>query len=222
MQDEVRIWPFFVLNTWINDSQKLRELTASELLTLQEERDNQRSWREDHDKLTFIICLKDVNVPCDTERTTGSVPTEWMIGDINLFLKEVESESDMGDARDITGEINLMIAEPSARGKAYGIEALKTFLWYVMEHQSNILEEFARGKHCRAQNLLSLEAKIGKNNIQSIKLFERVGFKKVSETPNYFEEFDFALSLASSRKYIQGLLSDMAVSVQPYTHAKRR
>jgi RimJ/RimL family protein N-acetyltransferase len=209
-----------VLNTWINDSQKLRELTASELLTLQEEHDNQRSWRGDHDKLTFIICLKDVKVPCDTERSTGSTHTEFMIGDINLFLKEVESESETADARDVTGEINLMIAEPFARGKGYGIEALKTFLWYVMEHQSNILEEFAREKHCREQNFKSLGAKIGKSNIQSIKLFERVGFRKVSETPNYFEEFDFALSLASSRSYIQGLLGDMAVSVQPYTRAK--
>jgi hypothetical protein len=34
----------------------MQEATASERLTLEEEYENQESWRASHDKLTFIIC----------------------------------------------------------------------------------------------------------------------------------------------------------------------
>jgi RimJ/RimL family protein N-acetyltransferase len=195
------------------------------LLNLQEEHDNQCSWREDNDKLTFIICFKDSaassvsenatdpNLEASYARRQPEDDKDLMMGDINLFLKEIESESETGSAGDVTGEINLMIAEPSARGKGHGIEALKTFLWYIVEYRSKILEEFAQEKHFRVHNLVSLEAKIGKNNAPSIKLFEKLGFKKVSEEPNYFGEFDFTLSLESN---IEDGLRDMIVSVQPY------
>jgi RimJ/RimL family protein N-acetyltransferase len=209
----------------LNGLQQLRELTASEPLNLQEEHDNQRSWREDNDKLTFIICFKDTTAAsvsdsaADSNLEASSVirqsedNPDVMMGDINLFLKEIEPESETGSAGDVTGEINLMIAEHSARGKGYGIEALKTFLWYIVQYRSKILEEFAQGKHFRVRNLVSLEAKIGKNNTPSIKLFERLGFTKVSEEPNYFGEFDFTLSLESN---IEDGIRDMVVSVQPY------
>jgi len=39
---------------WMSN-EELRQLTASEELTLDEEYAMQRSWREDDDKLTFII-----------------------------------------------------------------------------------------------------------------------------------------------------------------------
>ncbi|RWA03124.1 hypothetical protein EKO27_g11980, partial [Xylaria grammica] len=40
---------------WMQN-EDLREATASDLLTLEEEYENQQSWRTAHDKLTFIVC----------------------------------------------------------------------------------------------------------------------------------------------------------------------
>lgn len=45
-----------------------------------------------------------------------------MIGDVNLFLNDAD------DAR--CGEVEIMIAEESARKKGHGIETLYTFLRY--------------------------------------------------------------------------------------------
>ena len=45
-----------------------------------------------------------------------------MIGDVNLFLNDVDDIH--------CGEIEIMIAEITARRKGYGIEALCTFVRY--------------------------------------------------------------------------------------------
>lgn len=53
------------------------------------------------------------------------VGIESMIGDVNLFLNDAE------DAH--CGEIEIMIAEGTARQKGYGIETLCTFMRYGNE-----------------------------------------------------------------------------------------
>ena len=66
-------------HAWMQDPELLR-LTASEKLTLEEERANQISWREDPAKLTFIALLR--------ERCFGAgepFPVGAMAGDVNLF-----------------------------------------------------------------------------------------------------------------------------------------
>ena len=45
-----------------------------------------------------------------------------MIGDVNLFLNDPDDSQ--------CGEIEIMIAEPSARQKGFGLETLQTFLRY--------------------------------------------------------------------------------------------
>ena len=68
----------------------LREMTASEALSLEEEYANQASWRDDPTKLTFILChpapQRTTAAPAELAQCTYD--SEDMIGDVNAFLKE--------------------------------------------------------------------------------------------------------------------------------------
>ncbi|XP_054544946.1 alpha/beta-tubulin-N-acetyltransferase 9 isoform X3 [Talpa occidentalis] len=98
-------------------SEELQRLTASEPLTLEQEYAMQRSWREDVDKCTFIV------LDADKWRAQPASPEEsCMAGDVNLFL------TDRGDPT--LGEIEVMIAEPSCRGRGFGTEAVLMMMSY--------------------------------------------------------------------------------------------
>eukprot|EP00041_Stephanoeca_diplocostata_P017593 m.358113 g.358113 ORF g.358113 m.358113 type:complete len:147 (-) comp20757_c0_seq19:2373-2813(-) len=86
-------------------SQELQELTASEPLSLDQEYEMHGSWRTDADKCTFIVTSA---MPKDTYLSAAD-EIELMVGDVNLFLNDAD------DA--MAAEIDVMIAEPSARGK---------------------------------------------------------------------------------------------------------
>ncbi|KAI0835375.1 GNAT domain-containing protein [Hypoxylon sp. FL0890] len=112
---------------WMEDA-AIREATASERLTLEEEYENQVSWREASDKLTFIICEPiapafngDVdehdnqsqqeqnhhhsNQKLDAPKVVAGIADTpgRMVGDINLFLTPWE---DPEDDKETNGEIN--------------------------------------------------------------------------------------------------------------------
>ncbi|KIW72070.1 hypothetical protein PV04_00291 [Phialophora macrospora] len=89
---------------WMKDPH-IQEATASEPLTLAEEHAMQRSWRNDGDKLTFIICrpfhrmhtngddnLADHGTVASWDHARLEAELDAMVGDVNLFISTVEGE----------------------------------------------------------------------------------------------------------------------------------
>lgn len=196
---------------WMSSSQ-LRMLTASEELTLEEELDNQKSWREDSDKLTFISvdasswnqrnrqlgaareeqnCKQDVIATIDDEDAT-------MRGDVNMFFQEDEA-----NASHILGEVNIMVANPSARGKGFGKRVLLIFLWYVLSQRSLLTAEYCAAGKSTEHTLVAFVAKIDQENRVSISMFEAVGFQRISDTPNYFGEVELKFDVDMAREKIK-------------------
>ncbi|EKV04388.1 hypothetical protein PDIG_23900 [Penicillium digitatum PHI26] len=190
--------------------QEIQEATASEPLTLEEEYSMQRSWRQDADKLTFIVCraittdIED-DLPSQAKLQTESDLPANMVGDINLFLRIDDGEE--GDSPpQIVGEVELMIAETVNQRRGFGRAALLMFMRYIVQNQGAILEEFVGGvdietvrklrtgvKTTGSSNGLTLEylsVKIGQANLRSLALFEGLGFEKVSAEANFFGEFE--------------------------------
>ncbi|XP_047542326.1 alpha/beta-tubulin-N-acetyltransferase 9 isoform X2 [Vanessa atalanta] len=100
-------------HNWMQ-SEELQQLTASQPLSLDEEYDMQKSWREDEDKCTFIILDKSIYESKNDEITS-------MIGDTNIFMTDKDNS---------IGEIEIMIAEKSALGKRFGWESVIIMMLY--------------------------------------------------------------------------------------------
>ena len=114
----------------------------------------QRSWRQDSNKLTFIICqplttgdisYDEISQPISAGKYDGS---ENMIGDVNLFIcNDEEDEEPVGDDEHsqqprLVGEIEIMIAQQTMQGKGLGKAALEAFLDYVFTYEAAICTQY--------------------------------------------------------------------------------
>lgn len=106
-----------------------------------------------------------------------------MIGDTNLFLNQEyflsESEDDEADQQSHSDECNvaeaeIMIAEPAARGKGYGKEAILLMLKYGFTELN--IKEFV--------------SKIGFQNKASQNLFRKLQFEEQSRS-DVFQEITY-------------------------------
>jgi len=177
----------------------------------------QRSWRTDHDKLTFIACqpLPESKDEKGNRKTVaagiGDAP-DRMLGDVNLFLTPADE-----DEEGCIGELELMIAPSTARRKGYGRAAILTFLLYIENHLEEILREYRTrvskegGKANGKMNLLMLRVKIGSKNQKSIGLFEGIGFVKTGEGENYFGEVEMLFEGLIGRGRIGKLLEEFGI-----------
>ncbi|KAL4929945.1 uncharacterized protein BDV17DRAFT_260437, partial [Aspergillus undulatus] len=190
--------------------EEIQQATASEPLTLEEEYAMQQSWRNDADKLTFIVCQP---IPSNYRALANEDDSpERMIGDINLFLRVGDEDED--EKPQVIGEIELMIAEKKNQGKGYGKAALSSFLRYVLSYEADILGEYIAGDEeakrafpdGAAGKLLKfgvLSVKIGQANERSLGLFESLGFQRVGESPNYFGEWELRVQGVDVRSYTE-------------------
>jgi RimJ/RimL family protein N-acetyltransferase len=167
-----------------------------------------------------------LNVVAKTEQITPGKEDapDRMIGDINLFVSALDDEDDYDFAdgqllpegksiHPIVGEINLMIAHKDYRGRGLARSALEAFLDYIRASLPSILREYSlpsenfdsddeTGNTSLLHNKFHemrfkyLRVKIDKDNVRSIRLFERSGFKKMGGGPNYFGEVEMRLSYA--------------------------
>ncbi|XP_032055599.1 N-acetyltransferase 9 [Aythya fuligula] len=155
-------------HAWMQ-SEELQRLTASEPLSLEQEYEMQRSWRDDADKCTFIVL--------DTERWAGQARGEedCMVGDVNLFLTDTEDPT--------LGEIEIMIAEPSYRGRGFGKEATLMMMSYGVTDLG----------------ITKFEAKIGQENEASICMFKKLHFKEVAVN-SVFREVTLRLDVSDEEK----------------------
>ena len=138
-------------HSWFQTFPELLSLTATDPLTLEEEEANQVSWETDVSKLTGLIC--------DADRKP--------VGDVNVFF----------DVENSTGEINVMIADPSARRKGLAREAIR-----VAMAESKLV--FPGVSH--------FLAKIDEDNVASQALFESLGFLEVKRVA-VFREIHYQL-----------------------------
>ncbi|KAH8166612.1 hypothetical protein CIB48_g1599 [Xylaria polymorpha] len=189
---------------WMQN-ETLREATASDLLSLEEEYENQQSWRTAHDKLTFIVCQPAANTDLGVIRAgDDDVPTR-MVGDVNLFLTPLDDDDDddgdgdkdggmngskEGDeTRYVKGEIDIMIAAPEHRRNGLGEAAVRAFLRYLTQNHDSVMEE------------------IHATNAGSIRLFGNLGFRRDGD-PDYFGEISMLVDFPPPPVPIAGIGGD--------------
>ncbi|KAF8530686.1 GNAT domain-containing protein [Gautieria morchelliformis] len=159
-------------------SPELRELTASEPLTAEEEHQMQVKWQTDDDKLTFIILAR----PHLLSRATfdgnenilpspKEILTFRMIGDVNLFLKESPE-----GCQEVEAEV--MVAEPAYRRKGVAFNALQILFHYATS------PEGPPSLRIPTERLI---ARIGQANSASLRLFEKLSFRVTRQVPVFQE-----------------------------------
>ncbi|UKZ46168.1 hypothetical protein TrVGV298_000367 [Trichoderma virens] len=195
---------------WMKDP-AIQEATASEPMTLEEEYENQQSWRTSHDKLTFIVCEplsgERSNENGESQKITAQVDDspDKMRGDINFFLYlDDEDDDEAAGPREsstirLTGEVDVMIANTQHRGKGVGEAAVRSILTYIRKHLPEILKEYAQGEKLDVEKiqLVGLMAKIKQENVGSRGLFKKLGFRQEGEA-NYFGEVKMVMDWVTS------------------------
>ncbi|EFP90111.2 hypothetical protein PGT21_032456 [Puccinia graminis f. sp. tritici] len=189
---------------WMSD-QELRESTASEPLSLQEEYEMCERWALDQDKLTFIIFARNPCLSRTSDQPAGyksySDYLGQMIGDVNLFISPDESSDSTAaetaqSSHIYKGELEIMIASAQHRKLGLATEALQLFISYI-QIISLLQSHSLVGSTSYFPTLSFFFVKIAFSNTISQGLFEKLGFEK-KITNKIFEEHEYRLNFSES------------------------
>jgi RimJ/RimL family protein N-acetyltransferase len=142
---------------WMSSPELLR-LTASEPLSLEEEYCSMQAWRDDPDKLTFIIL---------------DARSRRMVGDVNVV-------TNVDPDRRALAEVDVMIADATRRRSGLATEALLMAMAYAVEHLhteifiAKILEDNVGS--------LAMFEKLGFTRVRRVAAFHEIHYELVSET----------------------------------------
>jgi RimJ/RimL family protein N-acetyltransferase len=181
----------------------LLEATASEPLSLQEEYENQESWREDPTKCTFIVLLKEACLDNDVLEAENEEFVQnnlhAMAGDVNLFLSDEEEETDddgnvqekePSPTEDVIqrrqAEVDIMIVETVYRKNGLGTEAVCLMMMYGATHL----------------DIRRFFCKINENNAASLRLFRKLGFQQCAYA-ECFQEIELELKRDTSEEMVK-------------------
>ena len=124
-------------------------------------------------EVTFIILLRQKG----QEKPASLI--EDMVGDVNMFLSPLDTSEDDSASSLMQGELEIMIAEPSARRKGCATEALSLMIRYAL----------ANKLVAKPEDLL---VRIGERNTRSIEMFGKLGFEVVKRVA-VFEELEMRI-----------------------------
>ncbi|GAB0146782.1 hypothetical protein EsHS_00007170 [Epichloe bromicola] len=204
-------------HSWMQDA-AIQEATASEPLTLEEEYENQQSWRASHDKLTFIVCEPlgaSSTAPSSTGVKAGVADAnDRMRGDVNFFIHLDDQSPGEGDAAEsagetarLRGEIDVMVAERGNWRKGHGSASVRCLLVYIWRNLRGILREYAAKEGTAAGGkMVGLMAKIKEGNEGSRGLFGKLGFRQSGEV-NYFGEVMMVMSWEEVERLVEGWMA---------------
>lgn len=123
-----------------------------------------------------------------------------MVGDVNLFLTPLQTEDDAETPHspDMQGELEIMIAEPSARRKGCATQSLSLMIRYALS------KKLVNGP----QDFL---VRIGERNTRSIDMFQKLRFEIVKRVA-VFEEVEMRItSREAVNKWIQESLKPLQI-----------
>jgi RimJ/RimL family protein N-acetyltransferase len=201
-------------HTWMQDP-ALLEATASEPLSLEQEYEMQRTWRDDDVKCTFIVLARDL-LPkeCCSEllwnhssETFIQKSLSAMVGDVNMFLSDEDEPEDYRYERNNAhaascsdrikesyrqAELDIMIAEKEHRKRGVGQEAVALMMLYG-------------ATHCHLRRIF---CKINQDNAASLHLFQsKLGFRQCAYA-ECFREVELEFKLKSPAQLCETLVGN--------------
>ena len=188
---------------WMEDA-RLRELTGSERLSLEEEYAMCDAWATDEDKLTFIVLDRArlrhpeawpadgvfvVPRPDSGDDAGASAAAREadelvaMCGDTNLYFSAVETVDEDGRVVHATGryaqaECEIMVAETGSRRRGIGEEAMRLCMQYA-QSALGTSRFFAKVRYDNPQSRALFVDKLGFASIRRMDVFEQEELERV-------------------------------------------
>ena len=201
----------------------LLDATASEPLSMEEEVEMQREWRDDEHKCTFIVLARDLLdgqscpdvPPCphddDSSIERSSFPKlidktlDCMIGDINLFLSEEEEEIDEEESFRRQQHLQNIAQQVEMKPPELTQAELDLMIAESSHRSKNLGSDLAlMMMHYGASqlNIRRFFVKIKDTNHSSLRLFkEKLGFEECAYA-ECFGEYELEVKQKSSQSMI--------------------